>query len=356
MNTGSRQVGITVVCPQRGMLEVLNRIRRWHVDDPLGKSHVHSVAKARDLGEGVRAARECPDASILVPIGYLGSEVTAQLKEAGLGGLETVVRPPRPSRGKEIDEIPSASLLADSHVMNVQNTVPALRKALLRVLFKNLMCVRDLRSEDDFRQYFALRYRVWKHMGYLPAEQDCDRSQWELNFTDRTAYPLGAFTRHGELVGCARLVFPLGQDSYHLRLIQPLVLATDDPKLAENFDYPMRLRHPFDLLESFAGFHAYFMRLVRRRIRYAEVSRVVVAPDYNRRGLGEVIVDSLLALARERQLQVLFLACHARLRGFYERCGFYVLPGLECERFAGVNAPAIAMAIKLTPKGEITLH
>jgi hypothetical protein len=56
-------------------------------------------------------------------------------------------------------------------------------------------------------------------MGYLPLEQDCTESQWELNFTDRTAYPLGVFTRENVLVGCARLVFPLSQDSHHMRLM-----------------------------------------------------------------------------------------------------------------------------------------
>lgn len=81
-----------------------------------------------------------------------------------------------------------------------------------------------------------------------------------------------------------------------------------------------------------------------------------MAPEIRSEGLGEVIVDSLLSLAGRRQLRALFLACHNDLKGFYERCGFYVLPGLECDRFAGVNVPAIAMAKKLTGAGAFTLH
>lgn len=132
-------------------------------------------------------------------------------------------------------------------VLSMCKTRPALRKSLLRLVFKDRICIRELKAEDDFRQYFALRYRVWKQMGYLPPEQDCAESQWELNFTDRTAYPLGAFTREGELISCARLVLPLGQDSHHLRLIESLVSASGDRKLKEVFQYPERLVHPYDL-------------------------------------------------------------------------------------------------------------
>jgi GNAT superfamily N-acetyltransferase len=164
------------------------------------------------------------------------------------------------------------------------------------------------------------------------------------------------FTPEGTLIACARLVFPLGQDSRHLRLIHKLVAATGDPKLATNLECPKGLRQLLDLLDSFPGFHEYVKRLIRSNVRVAEVSRVIVAPEHREQGLGEVLVDSLLSLASQRQLQVVFLACHKRLKGFYESSGFYVLPGLECERFAGVNAPAIAMARKLTAPGEFTLH
>lgn len=352
----SRGIDITVVCPQPGMLNVLNRIKKWHLDDPLSKTNVRCVGKARDLAEGMLATRGSPETSILVPIGYQETEVKRLLNDEGLEGLEIVIRPPRPSAGRERNDFPSASLLSDNCTVSVQDIIPALRKSLLRLVLKDKICIRELHSEDDFRQYFALRYRVWKDMGYLPLNQDCTEGKWELNFTDRTAHPLGAFTRENVLIGCARLVFPLGQDSPHVRLIERLLTATVDRKMAEVFRYPERLLHPYDLLASFEGFKEYFKRLIRRRIRSAEVSRVIVAPEFRFQGLGEVMVDSLLSLARQRQLQVLFLACHSRLKGFYERCGFYVLPGLQCDRFAGVNAPAIAMAKKLSVADDFTLH
>lgn len=61
-------------------------------------------------------------------------------------------------------------------------------------------------------------------------------------------------------------------------------------------------------------------------MRSAEVSRVIVAPEHRGEGLGEVLVDSLLSLARLQRLQVLFLACHMNLQGFYERVAFTCYP------------------------------
>lgn len=185
-------------------------------------------------------------------------------------------------------------------------------------------------------------------MGYLPAQRECQQSCWELDFTDRTALPIGSFDQEGALIGCARLVFPLGKEVHHLSIIEELVYAQRDVKLRENLAYPAKLTHPFDLLESLKGFREYYQGIVRKGLRKAELSRVIVAPEHRRQGVGEVLVDSLVSLARQHQLQVLFLACNMRHRSFYENCGFHVLEGLECDNFAGVNAPAIAMARELT--------
>ncbi len=357
MNAESSKINVTVVCPQPGMLNVLGKIRHWHVNNELGNKTIRDVSQSRGLHEALASAAENSEKGILVPIGYRSSDVVDSLTPELRRKLEIIIRPPRPGTKPELDERPSASLLEDGrHIVQVQDTLPALRKALLRIKLGAEVEVRQLRTEEDFRQYFTLRYQVWQQMGYLPPERDCRASQWELTFTDRTAYPIGAFTKDGRLIGCARLVLPLGHESHHLGMIQRLVAETGDRDLAACFRYPERLMHPYDLLESFEGFHAYFRRLVRKRIRSGEVSRVIVAPSHRGHSLSEVLVDSLIALARRQQIQVLFLACHARLRALYERCGFSPLAGLTCERFAGVNAPAIGMARKLTAPDEFTLH
>jgi GNAT superfamily N-acetyltransferase len=306
----------------------------------------------------LESALEFPDKSILILIGFKEAEVRHSLNNQDLQNLEIIVRPPRSGRriSSEINEPPSASLLDDKHLVNVQDTLPALRKSLLRIQLKNHVTIRELNSKEDFTQYFSLRYKIWRTMSYLPKESDCENSGLELNYSDRTAYPIGAFTSAGELIGCARLVFPIGKDSRHLPLISDLVASKNDAKLTTNFEYPRNMTHPFDILESLKGFRAYFARLVRENIKYAEVSRVIVSPEFRGNGLGEVLVDSLLTLAWRYKLGLIFLACHENLHPFYERCGFRVLPGLSCENFAGVNAPAIAMALDLRKNKQIDLN
>ncbi|WP_411728679.1 GNAT family N-acetyltransferase [Methyloglobulus sp.] len=345
--TASNKIDITVVCQEHSMKNVLLKIKMWHLSNQLASSCIRHVQYENNLSAGLKSAREFPNKSILIPIGFKDTEIFHSLNKQDLQHLEIIIRPPRTGRqaNPEINEQPLASLLDYNPVINVQDTLPALRKSLLKMQLKNKVTIRELTSTDDFIQYFSLRYKIWRSMGYLSKECDCEDIGLELNYSDRTAYPIGAFTPRGELIGCARLVFPIGHDSHHLPLISELVDGKKDDKLTTNYEYPLTMVHPFDILESLAGFRSYFACLVRDKVKYAEVSRVIVAPEYRGDGLGEVLVDSLLSLARRYSLGLLFLACHEDLHPFYQRCGFSVLPGLSCEHFAGVNAPAVAMVL-----------
>ena len=349
MEACSNKIEVTVVCPERGMWPVLLKIKKWHVSDELGKHCIRHVQSEKQLAAGLNAARKFPGSAVLIPIGFTDSEVCCLLTSQDQQRMEVIVRPPRTGKrfGPEINEQPTASLFDQRRLINVQDTLPALRKTLLRMRLKNKVEIRELKSSDDFIQYFRLRYKVWNAMGYLSRQCDCENSEFELNYSDRTAYPIGAFNQKGELMGCARLVFPIGHDSHHLPLISQIVAAKNDAKLTANFQYPRMMLHPFDLLESLVGFRTYFAGLVRKHITYAEVSRVIVAPEFRKNGLGEVLVDSLVTLAQRYGVDLLFLACNDNLHSFYERCGFSVLPGLSCEHFAGVNAPAVAMAMNI---------
>jgi N-acetylglutamate synthase-like GNAT family acetyltransferase len=347
----SPDIAVVVACPEPGMENVLAKIRRWG-DKERNRSSctaaISSISKELCVQDAIRSVREQSTKNVLIAIGYKPSDVCPHLSDAERRNVEVILRPPRPGPKPETNEFPTSSLLEDEFVVNVQDPIRALRKSVLRLRLRDTMRVRELESDNDFRQYFSLRYKVWKQMGYIAAERDCPESRWEVDFTDRTALPIGAFHQEGTLIGCARLVFPLGKEVHHVPLIRQLVRERQDEGLTKNLTYPRTLIQPFDILESLSGFREYYERLVKRRVSKAEVSRVIVAPEFQHRGLGEVLVDSLVSLARSRQVQELFLACHKRNKGFYENCGFHVLEGLACDSFAGVNAPAIAMARELT--------
>ncbi len=340
---------VLVVCPESGMENVLQKIKKWFRKNKSKHSwQIKSkIEKHFDLGAAINAVRNKNENSILIPIGFQPQTVKMKLDMNERKNLEVIIRPPRPTNHAELDDAPNSSFLSDTCTISVQNTLPAIHKSILRKHFRKIIKIRKLQSEDDFSQYFKLRYKVWTEMGYLTAQKQCTKSQFELDYTDRTALPIGIFNQNQELIASARLVFPAGRESYHVSLIKKIIAAIGDEKLIGNFNYPKILKHPFDLLECFCGFNDYFARLVRKSIRNAEVSRVIVAPEYRHSGLGEVLVDSLISMARQEKLQLIFLACKKDHQGFYEQCGFKIVEGVESDRFADIGQHSIAMSYEL---------
>jgi predicted GNAT family N-acyltransferase len=181
-------------------------------------------------------------------------------------------------------------------------------------------------------------------MGYLLPENDCPTSRWEAGYSDRTAFPIGLFSEEERLLACARLVRVYGRENEALMpRIRALIDGKNDPCLKRTFNTPPPIPHPFDLLEAFNGFRPYYRKCVRHNVEKAEVSRVVVEPHFRGKFFGEVIVDSLVTVARRKRIAALFLACIDKHERFYKRCGFHKIPDLHCQSFPGVGARAIAM-------------
>ena len=352
MNTGLTSsipdpIDIAVVFKQSGANQVLCDIRKWcnTVTQPAYKSSVDFVSKEENLGTAFGRYQNSDGSSILVSIGFSDVELRNYLPQSDVvGGV--IIRPPRPSWTAERDEIPSASMIGpEKPVVYVQNTIPAIKKSILRIKTKRNYTVRLLETEDDFKNCFTLRYKVWEKMGYIPKENNSEKTQMELNFPDRTALSIGCFTNGGELVGTARLVFSLGNESRFVSVISKLVAQLNDPVLTKSFEYPKYMNHPFDVLQSFNGFQSFYANLRQRNISKAEVSRVIVHPEYCQQGLGQVLVDSIKSLAKCNGIALIFLACTENHVAFYKNCGFTLHEGegMRCDKFVNVDVPAVVM-------------
>jgi len=102
------------------------------------------------------------------------------------------------------------------------------------------------------------------------------------------------------------------------------------------------------MFQPFEGFWDYYGRLATERISKAEVSRVIVESAFRGYHLGEVLMDNLVAYARELGFQRLFLACTPKHEKFYGRSGFLRIQNLTTNRFGGgVDVNAIAMDLDL---------
>jgi N-acetylglutamate synthase-like GNAT family acetyltransferase len=329
----------------------LIRLKSHLQDDKICRREgVRYVDFQSDLRRAAEEVRANPKDSILLTIGYepapvLEEELTREERQR----LAVIVHDPE--FGEASRRRPSASLLKFSAMITKGDPITAIRKAVLRLSVGRDITIRELTDAEDFRRYFRLRYKVWKQMGYLAPEQDCAASRWELDYLDRTSVPIGAF-RDDALVGCTRLVYQVGRPTKHVRLIQQLIEETGSDTLRKNFQPPASPQQPFDVLDAFTEFRRFYKPMARDQVKSAEVSRVIVDPDNEQRGrgLGEVLVDSAVSLARMKHFQVLFLACRDSHESFYHRSGFRRIPGVSADEFtAGIRVPCIAMIYQLAP-------
>ena len=302
------------------------------------------------IGSAINEIKGNPQDYVLLVCGHDQAEVEDRL--FALKGRVQAIALGKPPQGRR-SLYTSASLFSESGkcpwMMNAIDAIPALKKAVIRQWTRQFATVRRI-EERGLEEYFALRYKVWKEKNYIPPDKHCPEAELEIDFTDLFSDPLGVFIKAGEggqekLVACGRLVYAPRKrhDSPHASAVKDFVELQKCDCLSKNIDYPAGLQQPFDVLKSFPKFQRYYNRLVRTQLSKAELSRIIVHPNYRRQGLGEVIVDSLIDLAYATRVEVLFLACVQEHEKFYGRCGFRKIPGLYCESFVNVRAPAIAM-------------
>lgn len=212
------------------------------------------------------------------------------------------------------------------------------------------LSIRRLTTNEEIQSYLSLRYRVWTQLGYLSEDRRCDVAQVEVDYSDRFSTALGAFASvdgKEKLVGCVRVVHEKVDDNSQWKLIENLLLTKRDPNLQKSIQPTRQNAYPFDLLASFPTFADTYRKWVRAGRLKAELSRVVVHPDWRCKGVGEVLVDSAIVYARQQGLDLLFLACTQEHAPFYQHSGFQALPGLTCESFAAVRVPAVGMLLDL---------
>ena len=306
---------------------------------------IKTIQEVQKIEEAIDQLRREHHQTVLITFGYQISQILPYLSPQDYAHHEIIIGDAICSEDRH--RFPTSSLIQLPEVQKVQvvnDVCLALRKAIIKINVGKFAEVRQLQTEEDFERYLALRYQVWKEIGYLSEDNDSPESQWELAWTDRSSLPIGAFTQEGTLVGCARLVLGLGEEIPHtVSTIEQLLQKKKDPILFRNWANDPQWKHPFDVLEAFPKFPKYYRNLVLNKVSKAEVSRIIVHPRYRESGMGEALVDSVVDLARHYRKSILFLACRKEHESFYGRCGFHRIEGMECERFVNVGVPAIAM-------------
>jgi glucosamine-phosphate N-acetyltransferase len=55
----------------------------------------------------------------------------------------------------------------------------------------------------------------------------------------------------------------------------------------------------------------------------AHIEDIVVDASYRHQGLGQLLIQVLISIAKEKNCYKIILNCKKELIGFYEKCGFY---------------------------------
>jgi predicted GNAT family N-acyltransferase len=336
---GDRKLDLLVLRGNDGDARHLRSIRAWANTDRSARATIRAVVPVPTL-EALGQLGSTQRPAVVACLGWSPSTLVAS--DVKWGQWRRAIAVPPPTYSGPFHET-SAATFEHGALVVVRDVTAALRKEVVRWRNQDLT-VRELVSIDDLRLSFALRYAIWMSEGYVPAARNAARARLELDYTDRTAVAVGAFTADGRLAGCARLVRQLGAEvPAQVARIEAIVRDAGDPVLRRNFAYPPTLVHPFDLLEAFRGFRAYYHQLVVRKLEKGEISRVIVDPEWRGHHLGEVLVDRLVEIARHQHVHMLFLACRAAIQPFYEASGFRRIPGLTADRFGDIPVPSILM-------------
>ena len=178
---------------------------------------------------------------------------------------------------------------------------------------------RLLETIQDLKEAFALRYKVWSELGYIPNEMQSEINLLEIDNCDRYAIPIGLFNSEKKLVGTIRVVTE-GEQSRWSAKIESFVNNLGDDILINNYHKPYST--PFAILESFEGMVPVWKELSLNFVSFGELSRVIISKEFQGIGLSSPLIDFALAIALNEGIKVVFLACVEKQISLYARHGF----------------------------------
>ena len=219
-----------------------------------------------------------------------------------------------------------------------------IRPPLRRTLSKPVV-VRLIRNEIELEQYFRLRHRVYRVMGYLKPNVEFARSGMEMDWCDTTALHIGAFEQDGQrenLIGTARVVSVNPLDTRSDQWTR--ALARGDTALRREVEkdalglvlpifYSVRMKYPYK-------------QLMTQEPNCGELSRVIVQDSHRGMGLSLALSRFAVLQATARGVSRLFLECLHLHAGLYRKLGFETMDGATGRVF-GVNRTMTAM--EMTP-------
>lgn len=209
--------------------------------------------------------------------------------------------------------------------------------------------VRLIRRQTDLLDYFRLRHRIYKIMGYLREEIENAPTQMEIDWCDSISLHCAAYERlkggRERLAGTARVVVASSASPRRhadlLGMYRQWVtkLAASDPVLDLAIDRTLDLELPIFHSQNLSHI---LKQSVDKDEVYGEMSRVIVAEDYRGGGLSRQLAEFAMQEAERAGVNHLFLECLELHEELYRGFGFQRIKGARGS-VIGVNKTMIAM-------------
>jgi len=119
------------------------------------------------------------------------------------------------------------------------------------------------------------------------------------------------------------------------------------PWQREHFEHEMAAPHSFPFVAESSGSIVGYVCLMSL-FEEAQILDIAVAPQQRGRGIAQLLMDHAVAVAREKQAEVLALevrSTNSSAIALYERCGF-VRTGVRSKYYEGVD-DAVLMELTL---------
>lgn len=192
------------------------------------------------------------------------------------------------------------------------------------------LVLRELKTLEEIRAYFHVRYQVYTESGYLAPRED----RLDVDPYDPYCRFVGAYdTREGEprMIGGCRMILPgEGPSAALVRSLREL------PERPSTF----QVENSFGVAE--------LLRLAETRGHtLVEFGRNVCLPEYRRLGVGMALVHAIYGVGMLTGVSWGVAMCPPNLQSFYEQLGCLVLERKGTARFPGIDTELMTMVLDL---------
>jgi len=222
--------------------------------------------------------------------------------------------------------------------------------------------VHSVRSEEELKECFKLRHRVYDALGYLEEPVSRSKSRIDLDSFDTKAIHFAATDhRSHEVVGTARLVTTIPRygaptiigDSWRVisdhgnwaKAAAREALLEEDRVFHEKLNQSCALPFPILFNSDFSSKYRAFMEKHPPALG-GEVSRLIVSPLYRGLGISALLMRAVISVACHLKKTFLLLECVPAHAAMYEKHGFRLINGHHC-RAQDLDQVAVGMSLDL---------